>query len=106
MGRLKVLSFPICGKHPSHHKVFLFFSATLENFKKVVGDSYDFFKTKLPENEFWKILDEENFEDDVLNRRVLLKHLKEDGFFQLTAPAPPAPPAGNDLQLQSLAFFF
>jgi hypothetical protein len=79
----------------------------LNNFKIVVGYSYDFLKTDLPEEKLWKILDQRGFEDDELNRRVLLKHLKEDGFFQgLAAPAPLAPQAGNNSQLQSLAFFF
>jgi hypothetical protein len=79
----------------------------LNNFKIVVGYSYDFLKTDLPEEKLWKILDQEGFEDNELNRERLALSLRKEGFFQgLAAPAPLAPQAGNNSQLQSLAFFF
>jgi hypothetical protein len=79
----------------------------LNNFKIVVGKKYNNFRSTFTVEKVQKILDQRGFEDDELNRRVLLKHLKEDGFFQgLAAPALLAPQAGNNSQLQSLAFFF
>jgi hypothetical protein len=78
----------------------------LNNFKIVVSD-YNDFKNRWTEEKLWKILDQEGFEDNELNRERLALSLRKEGFFQgLAAPAPLAPQAGNNSQLQSLAFFF
>jgi hypothetical protein len=79
----------------------------LNNFKIVVGKKYNNFRSTFTVEKVQKILDEEGFERSTLNREILLDDLRQDGFFQgLAAPAPLAPQAGNNSQLQSLAFFF
>jgi hypothetical protein len=105
---LKVLSFPI-GNITFLITAFLFFfffSATLENFKKVFDAAFSVMKSDgaepLTEEEFQKMLDQRNFEKDVFNRKLLKAALRSQGFFQNR----PIPMPCNVLQLQISCFFF
>jgi len=56
----------------------------LKTFKTVIGADFEKLKGKFDVANFERVLDQKNFDHDIVRREVLKNKLMEDGFFPRT----------------------
>jgi hypothetical protein len=57
-------------------------SLTLDEWKRVLGEDFEDLKGSFDETQFYKALDDKNFDPDAIKRQKLKKILKNIGFFE------------------------